>query len=101
MRNTSPAILHPLQPFPANFFVTHGISSPSSFSHRRSCSPQEIHFPPVLLYNQGYPKVCPDPLNLPNTGDPFVGTSLLSSCSLFSFDQGLNCFDLKILGCSL
>jgi hypothetical protein len=43
-----------------------------------------IHFPPVLRHNQGYPKVCPDPLNLPNTGDPFAGTSLLSSHSLFS-----------------
>jgi hypothetical protein len=30
-----------------------------------------VHFPSVLLYNQGYPKVCPDSLNLPNTGDPF------------------------------
>jgi hypothetical protein len=29
-----------------------------------------IHFPLVPLYNQGYPKVCPDPLNLPNAGDP-------------------------------
>jgi hypothetical protein len=43
-----------------------------------------IHFPPVLLYNQGYPKVCPDSLNLPNTGDPFAGISSLSSYSLFS-----------------
>jgi hypothetical protein len=43
-----------------------------------------IHFPPVLLHNQGYPKVCSDPLNLPNTGDPFARTSLLSSGSLFS-----------------
>jgi hypothetical protein len=43
-----------------------------------------IHFPPVLLHNQGYPKVCPDPLNLPNAGDPFAGTSSLSSYSLFS-----------------
>jgi hypothetical protein len=32
-RNTSPVILHPLQPFPANFFVTHGTSSPSSTSY--------------------------------------------------------------------
>jgi hypothetical protein len=39
---------------------------------------------PVLLYNQGYSKVCPDSLNLPNTGDPFAGTSSLSSYSLFS-----------------
>jgi hypothetical protein len=29
-----------------------------------------IHFPPVLLHIQGYPKVCPDSLNLPNAGDP-------------------------------
>jgi hypothetical protein len=43
-----------------------------------------IHFPPVLLHNQGYPKVCPDPLNLPNAGDPFAGTLSSSSYSLFS-----------------
>jgi hypothetical protein len=43
-----------------------------------------IHFPPVLLHNQGYPKVCPDSLNLSNAGDPFAGISSLSSCSLFS-----------------
>jgi hypothetical protein len=43
-----------------------------------------IHFPPVLLHNQGYPKVCPDPLNLPNAGDPFAGTSSSSSYPLFS-----------------
>jgi hypothetical protein len=30
-----------------------------------------VHFPSILLYNQGYPKVCPDSLNLPNTSDPF------------------------------
>jgi hypothetical protein len=44
----------------------------------------EIHFPPVLFHNQGYPKVCPDPLNLPNAGDPFARTSSLSFYSLFS-----------------
>jgi energy-converting hydrogenase Eha subunit F len=43
-----------------------------------------IHFPPILLHNQGYPKVCPDPLNLPNAGDPFAGTSSSSFYSLFS-----------------
>jgi hypothetical protein len=48
-----------------------------------------IYFPPILLYNQGYPKVCPDPLNLPNAGDPFAGTSSLSSCSLFSLTRDL------------
>jgi hypothetical protein len=30
------AIFHPRQPFPANFFVIHGVSSSSSFSLRRS-----------------------------------------------------------------
>jgi hypothetical protein len=30
-----------------------------------------VHFLPVILYDQGYPKVCPNSLNLPNTGDPF------------------------------
>jgi hypothetical protein len=83
VRNTSPAILHPVQ-FLTSFFVTHGTSSPSSTSHRRSCSPREIHFPPILLHNQGYPKVCSDSLNLPNAGDPFAGTSSLSSYALFS-----------------
>jgi hypothetical protein len=43
VRNTSPVNLHPLQ-FPASFFVTHGISSPSSSSYRRSCSPREFTF---------------------------------------------------------
>jgi hypothetical protein len=55
----------------------------------------EIHFPPVLLHNQGYPKVCPDPLNLPNAGDPFCRNIIV--IFLFSVfpDQGLNCFDLE------
>jgi hypothetical protein len=43
-----------------------------------------IHFPLVLLYNQGLPKVCPDSLNLPNAGDSFAGISSLTSCYLFS-----------------
>jgi hypothetical protein len=43
-----------------------------------------IYFPSILLHNQGYPKVCPNSLNLPNAGDPFAGTSSLSSYSLFS-----------------
>jgi hypothetical protein len=41
---TPSAIFHPRQPFPANFFVTHGTSSPSSTSHRRSCSPRKFTF---------------------------------------------------------
>jgi hypothetical protein len=43
-----------------------------------------IHFPLVLLHNQGYPKVCPNLLNLLNAGDPFAGISSLSFYSLFS-----------------
>jgi hypothetical protein len=42
------------------------------------------HFPSVLLHNQGYPKVCPDSLNLLNAGDSFAGISSLSSYYLFS-----------------
>jgi hypothetical protein len=60
----------------------------SSFPHRNLATVEHfsspilftmgIYFPPVLLHNQGYLKVCPDPLNLPNTGDSFAGTSSLS-----------------------
>jgi hypothetical protein len=54
-----------------------------------------VHFPSVLLYNPGYPKVCLDSLNLPNTGDPFCRNIVV--IFLFSIfpDQGLNCFDLE------
>jgi hypothetical protein len=48
-----------------------------------------IHFPRVLLHNQGYPKVCPDSLNLLNAGDSFAGISSLSSCYLFSRTRDL------------
>jgi hypothetical protein len=34
-----------------------------------------IYFPRILLHNQGYPKVCPNPLNLSNAGDSFVEIS--------------------------
>jgi hypothetical protein len=43
VKNTSPVILHPLQ-FPASFFVTHEISSPSSSSRRQFCSLREFIF---------------------------------------------------------
>jgi hypothetical protein len=43
-----------------------------------------IHFPRVFLHNQGYPKVCPNSLNLFNAGDSFAGMSPLTSCYLFS-----------------
>jgi hypothetical protein len=43
-----------------------------------------IHFPRVLLHNQGYPKVCPDSLYLLNAGNFFAGISSLTTCYLFS-----------------
>jgi hypothetical protein len=88
MRNTSPAILHPLQSpgellrHPRNLVTIEHFSSPILFV-------MEIHFPPVLLHNQSYPKVCPDSLNLSNAGDSFSGMSSLSSCSLFSSTRDL------------
>jgi hypothetical protein len=87
VRNTPPAILHPLQSpgkllhHPRNLVTVEHFSSPILFT-------TGIHFPPILLHNQGYLKVCPDPLNLPNTGDPFAGTSL-SFYSLFSPTKNL------------
>jgi hypothetical protein len=49
-----------------------------------------VHFPTVLLlHNQGYPKVCPDSLNLLNAGDSFTGISSLSFRSLFFLTRDL------------
>jgi hypothetical protein len=48
-----------------------------------------VHFPSVLLHNQGYPKVCPDPLIFLILANPFAGISSLSSCSLFSLTRYL------------
>jgi hypothetical protein len=48
-----------------------------------------IHFPRVLLHNQGYPKVCPVLLNLLNAGNPFAEISSLTSCYLFSRTRDL------------
>jgi hypothetical protein len=74
MRNTPPAILHPLQ-FP-NKLLRHprNLVTIELFS-LLILFVAGIHFLPVLLHNQGYPKVCTDSLNLPNTGDSFAGTS--------------------------
>jgi hypothetical protein len=71
--------------WPTSFFVNHGnlvivkliLSSPILFT-------AGIYFPRILLHNQGYPKVCPDSLNLLNAGDSFTGISPLTSCYLFS-----------------
>jgi hypothetical protein len=60
-----------------------------------------IHFPVVLLHNQGYPKVCPDSLNLSNAGDSFAGISSLTSCYLFSRTRDLIALVQKVLGCFL
>jgi hypothetical protein len=46
-----------------NLVVVEIFSSPILFT-------TGIHFPRVLLHNQGYLKVCPNPLNLPSTGKP-------------------------------
>jgi hypothetical protein len=54
---TSPSFPH------WNLITVEHFSSPILFT-------TGIHFPPVPLHNQGYPKVCSDPLNLPNAGDP-------------------------------
>jgi hypothetical protein len=54
-----------------------------------------IHFPPVLLHNQGYPKVCNDPLNFPSAGDPFRRNAIVFFLFSVFPDQGLNCFDLE------
>jgi hypothetical protein len=94
VRNTSPAILHPLQSsskllrHPQNLVTVEHFSSPILFF-------AGIHFPHVLLHNQSYPKVCSDSLNLPNAGDPFCRNIVV--IFLFSVfpNQGLHCFDLE------
>jgi hypothetical protein len=48
-----------------------------------------IHFPLILLHNQGYPKVCPNSLNLLNADDSFAGISSLTSYYLFSRTRNL------------
>jgi hypothetical protein len=68
---------------PRNLVTVEYFSSPIPFV-------AGIHFPPILLHNQGYSKVCPDLLNLPNAGDSFAGISSLSSCSLFYLTRDLN-----------
>jgi hypothetical protein len=90
-KTTPLAIFHPRQPFPANLFVIHGTSSPSSTSHRRSFSSREFTF--CLFFSTT--KVCPDSLNLSNASDPFARILSVSSCYPFFPDQGLDCFDLE------
>jgi hypothetical protein len=74
---------------PRNLITVELIFSPILFA-------TGVHFPSVLLlHNQGYPKVCPDSLNLLNAGDSFAGISSLSFRSFVFPDQGLNCFGLE------
>jgi hypothetical protein len=88
---------------PSSTHYNHSRQTNSSFTesrHRRAflfTDPvaTELHFPRVLLHNQGHPKVCPDSLNLPNAGNPFAEISSLASCSLFSPDQGLDFYVLE------
>jgi hypothetical protein len=94
VRNIPPVILHPLQSpgklfrHPWNLATVELFLSPILFI-------AGIHFSPILLHNQGYPKVCPDSLNLPNAGDPFC-RNIVVIFPFFVFpDQGLNCFDLE------
>jgi hypothetical protein len=94
MRNIPPAILHPLPSpgkllrHPRNLVTVELFSSPILFA-------TGIHFPPVLLHNQGYPKVCPDPLNLPSTGNPLCRNIAVIFLFFVFPDQGLNFFDLE------
>jgi hypothetical protein len=95
---TFSAILHPLQPFSPGKLLRHpmNLSNPTSpsFLYRNLVTIElfsspilfatGIYFPPVFLHNQGYPKVFPNPLNLPSTGNPFARTSSSSFYSLFS-----------------
>jgi hypothetical protein len=56
VRNIPPAILHPLQPFPASFFVTHGTSSLSSTSRHQFCSSREFTFRPFSFTTKATPR---------------------------------------------
>jgi hypothetical protein len=73
---------------PRNLVIVELFSSPILFI-------VGIHFLPILLHNQGYPKVCPDSLNLPNTDDPFCRNIVVIFFFSIFPDQGLNCFDLE------
>jgi hypothetical protein len=94
VRNIPPAILHPLQSpgkllhHPWNLVTVELFLSLILFT-------AGIHFPPVLLHNYGYPKVCNDPLNLSSAGDSLRRNTIVIFLSFIFPDQGLNCFDLE------
>jgi hypothetical protein len=76
-------------------FVTHGTSSPVELFSSLTLFTTGIYFPLILLHNQGYPKVCPDPPNLPNAGNPLCRNTVVFFLFSVFPDQGLNCFDLE------
>jgi hypothetical protein len=94
VRNIPPAIFHPIQSpsellrHPRNLVTVEHFLSPILFT-------AGIHFLFVLLHNQGYPKVCPDSLNLPKCRQLLYWNIII--IFLFSIfpDQELNCFDLE------
>jgi hypothetical protein len=94
VRNIPPVILHPLQSpskllrHPRNLATIEHFSPPILFTAR-------IHFPPILIHNQGYPKVCPDPLNLSSADDSLCRNAIVIFLSFVFPHQGLNCFDLE------
>jgi hypothetical protein len=94
VRKISPVILRPLQfpgkllRHPRNLVSVEHFLSPILFA-------TEVHFPSVLLHNQGYPKVCNDPLNLSSAGDSLRRNAIVIFLSFIFPDQRLNCFDLE------
>jgi hypothetical protein len=83
-----------LRPFSTHCNPRQASSSTTESRHRRAFLFADpiatgLHFLCVLLHNQGYPKVCPDSLNLLKAGDSFAGISPLTSCYLFSRTRDL------------
>jgi hypothetical protein len=90
---TSSAILYPLQ-FPANFFVTHGISSSLSFSLRWSYSPREFTFHPFFSTTKATPRFALIHWIFLMPPTPLLEYHRYLSILYFPH-QGLNCFGLE------
>jgi hypothetical protein len=89
----------PLRPFSTHYNPQQASSSSTESRPHRAflfADPvaTRLHFPSVLLYNQGYPKVCPVSLNLLNAGDSLPEYHHYLPVLFFPY-QGLNCFDLE------
>jgi hypothetical protein len=93
--STPPAILRPLQPPGKLSRHPLNLSSPTSppFPHRNFAAVDLLlrpillaagsHPPPILLPNQGYPKVRHDPLDLPSTFTLAAGDPLRRNAAAF------------------